>query len=283
MSPDDPTPAPPWRDTPPALWRTGAGLCLFTLLYTVLIGLWFLTASPILAQLMPGPQAATLLMLLSFLMALLALALVMQLLHGRGLGAVAGSPRLLARQGLRVALHALPVIAIVSLLPLPEAMEPRRHLPFDTWAARLPLALAGVAVQIAAEEYLFRGYLQSRLRARFDHPLLWLALPALFFGLLHYDTSAGANAPWFVLYATCFGLAAGDLTARSGTLGPALALHFLNNCIALTLVSFPDELGGLALYHLPLSADDPALQAVIPLELGATLVLWLAARVAIRR
>lgn len=283
MSPDDPTSAPRGQDDPPALWRTGAGLCLFAVLYSALIGLWFVAATPPLARLLPGPQALSLLMLYSFATALLALALVMWLLHGRGPGTVAGAPGLLLRQALRVALYVLPVIAVVALLPLPEAFTPSRNLETGRWLSLLPLALLGVAIQIAAEEFLFRGYLQSRLQARFRHRGLWIGLPALLFGVLHFDPSAGDNAPWFVLYATLFGLAAGDLTARAGTLGPALALHFLNNAIALTLLSFPDELGGLALFHLPLSSDDPALLQMIPIELASTGVLWLAGRVALGR
>ncbi|MBR9764232.1 MAG: CPBP family intramembrane metalloprotease [Rhodobacteraceae bacterium] len=283
MSPDAPHPTPSWDDAPAALWRTGLGLCLFVILYALLLSLWFIAATPPVAQLLPGPAAATVLMLFSFVAALLALELVLRVLHGRGLVALTGPAGLFWPQLLRVALHVLPVAVVLTLLPLPDALTPVRHLDLAPWLSRLPLALAGVAVQIAAEEFLFRGYLQSRLRARFGHPVLWLGLPALLFGLLHFDPAGGDNAPWFVLYATLFGLVAGDLTARSGSLGPAMALHFLNNCIALTVTSFPDELGGLALWHLPVRPDDPALQAVIPLELGSTLVLWLAARVAIRR
>ncbi|WP_010138630.1 CPBP family intramembrane glutamic endopeptidase [Oceanicola sp. S124] len=283
MTADAPHPTPSWDDAPATLWRTSAGLCIFIVLYGLLISLWFMTATSLIAGLLPGPAAATVLMLFSFASALLALELVLRALHGRGLIALTGPGALFWPQLLRVALHALPVVVVLSLLPLPDALTPVRHLDLAPWLALLPLALAGVAVQIAAEEFLFRGYLQSRLQARFRHPVLWLGLPALFFGLLHFDPAGGDNAPWFVLYATLFGLVTGDLTARSGSLGPAMALHFLNNCIALTVTSFPDGLGGLSLWHLPVRPDDPALQAVIPLELGATLVLWLAARVAIRR
>lgn len=283
MTGPSPDSTPPWRDTPPALWRTGAGFLLFIVFYAVLLSLWFIALTPIISAMMAGRQVATLVMLSSFAVALLALELVLRLLHGRGLGVLIGSLPLTLRQGGRVLLYALPVVLVISLLPMSEALEPRRYLSTGTWLRWLPLGLLAVAIQISAEEFLFRGYLQGRLQARLDHPALWLGLPALIFGALHFDATAGDNAIWFVVSAAAFGLAAGDLTARAGTLGPALALHFLNNCIALLGVSFGDELGGLALYHLTIRQDDPALLPLIPVELASTFVLWLTARLALRR
>lgn len=281
----DPRPdsTPLWRDTPPALWRSVLGLLIFLGLYSVLLSLWFIALAPFAAALPAGRQVATLLMLTSFVTALLALELVLRMLHGRGLAALAGPLPPLLRQGGRVLLYALPVMVVLSALPMPEALAPRRHLQTGAWLSWLPLGLLAVAIQISAEEFLFRGYVQGRLRARFDHPALWLVLPALLFGVLHFDPGSGGNAWWFVASATAFGLAAGDLTARSGSLGPALALHFLNNCTAILILSFGDELGGLALYHMTIRQDDAALLPLMPVDLASTLVLWLTARLALRR
>ena len=75
-----------------------------------------------------------------------------------------------------------------------------------------------------------------------------------------------------------------DLTARSGTLGPAIALHFINNVSAVLIVSLPDGLAGLALYVAPFSLDNTELlRAWLPVDFMLMLVFWLAARLAIRR
>ena len=75
-----------------------------------------------------------------------------------------------------------------------------------------------------------------------------------------------------------------DLTARAGTLGPAIAVHFVNNVTAILIVSMPDNLSGLALYLSPFSlADTEAVRAWLPVDFGFMLVSWLTARLAIRR
>ena len=165
-------------------------------------------------------------------------------------------------------------------------MEPRPR-PADglRWLALLPLALPLVFVQISAEELAFRGYLQSQLAARFDHPAVWLCLPALIFAGMHYDpATAGGNAPAYVLSAFVFGIAAADLTARCGNLGPALALHFFINVSALLVTAPQGYNNGLALQLFPFSLDDTQARAVwLPYDMLVMLCCWLAARLAISR
>lgn len=289
MSRNEQRHAPQWQDTPAAVWRTAAGFGIFAVLYTVLLTLWFIGAAGLFDGAAParlqqnGGAGATLLFLGSFTAALLALALMLRGLHGRGLAALVGPLPHAGAQFFRVAGHVALLQAIVWILPMPADLRPERYLGFGRWISLLPVALPAIFVQIAAEELLFRGYLQSRLSARFAHPMIWMGLPSVLFGLLHYQGAAGSNGLWFVASATLFALAAADLTARSGTLGPALALHFINNVLALLVVGFGDELGGLALYHLPVMASDPALTPLMPLDLATTVVLWLAARLALRR
>ncbi|KAA2312526.1 CPBP family intramembrane metalloprotease [Pseudooceanicola sediminis] len=295
--------APHWQDDPAALWRTAAGFGIFTVLYVVLLSLWFIGAAGLFGlgdptravqtgtpgadaaggDALASGAAATLLFLGSFAAALVALTLMLRLLHGRGLAALIGPWPLAGAQFLRVAGHVALLQAIVWLLPMPADLRPERHLGLAPWVGLLPVALPAILIQIAAEELLFRGYLQSRLSARFANPLVWMVLPSLVFGALHYQGAAGPNGLWFVASATLFALTAADLTARSGTLGPALALHFINNVLAILFIGFGDELGGLALYHLPVEASDPALTPLMPLDLATTAVLWLAARLALRR
>nr|WP_256471739.1 CPBP family intramembrane glutamic endopeptidase [Oceanicola sp. 502str15] len=147
----------------------------------------------------------------------------------------------------------------------------------------LPLGLAAVAVQAGTEEVFFRGYLTQQIAAgsRVGN-FAWMAVPAILFAMLHWTSSAGDNAIWFCLWALAFGLAAADLTARAGNLGPALALHIVNNAVALLGVAVPGPVAGLALYHTPFAADAGVVPGLMPLEFGLLFVAWLAARVAIR-
>ena len=110
-------------------------------------------------------------------------------------------------------------------------------------------------------------------------------LPALIFGALHFEPSvAGPNAWFLVLSATLFGLAAGDLTARSGTLAPAIALHFFLNFSGLLYVSPGDTLYGLALYTYPFKLSDPTLLPMwMPYDLMILLCAWLTARLSLGR
>ena len=81
-----------------------------------------------------------------------------------------------------------------------------------------------------------------------------------------------------------FGVLTADLTARAGTLGPAIALHFINNVSAMLIVSLPDDLSGLALYVVPFSLEDTAaVRAWLPVDFALMIVFWLAARLAIKR
>lgn len=147
----------------------------------------------------------------------------------------------------------------------------------------MPLALPALLIQTGAEELIFRGYLQSQLAARFRSPVIWMVLPSALFAVLHFDSTAGANA-WAIVGVTfLFGLVAADLTARSGSLGPAIALHMGNNISSVLFVGLPGNLSGLALFLLPVEASDPALRILFPVEALLLVLIWLAARVAIRR
>jgi membrane protease YdiL (CAAX protease family) len=215
----------------------------------------------------------------------LSLMLVVNLLHRRQMRTLLGPPGKAALDFLRVSVALSALATLLWLLPEPTIMAPDPGLPKLRWLALLPLALPLVFLQISAEELAFRGYLQSQLAARFSHPVVWLALPAVIFALLHYDpATAGANAPVYVLSAFVFGLAAADLTARSGTLGPALALHFTNNIGALLITAPQGQSFGLALYIYPFALDDiPARATWLPYDLMVLLCAWLAARLAITR
>lgn len=227
---------------------------------------------------------ATMIVLFSFAAIWFSTWLAAQWVHRRGLGSLIGPWRQTRRDFLRVMLALCALNAILFPVFF-GAVEITPHVPLSAWLAILPLTLLGVLIQTSAEELVFRGYLQQQLAARFAAPFVWLVIPSILFGLLHHDPDTMGGNTWaVVIWASVFGLAAGDLTARSGNLGAAAALHFVNNVGAIALVSVKGPLSGLALYHLPFFANDTeAAQGFLILDLVTIGLAWLVARVMLRR
>jgi membrane protease YdiL (CAAX protease family) len=276
------------------LGHLAGGIVLTVVLFVALSVAWS-TLLPVIfgpdgwARIRPGVAAATtpagvLINLFTFGLLVAALALSLRALHGRGLPSLVGPLPLAMRQFGRAGLALAVLYGVIALVPMPEGMVPERNLAPGTWLALLPLALVGLFCQVFAEEVAFRGYLQSQLAARFASPMVWLVLPALAFGLLHMDTvTYGANGWLVMVWATGFGLAAGDLTARFGTLGPATALHLVNNFSAILVAAPKGQFDGLALYVYPFSLGEAgAVAAVLPVDILTLLCAWLAIRLALR-
>ncbi|WP_286197023.1 CPBP family intramembrane glutamic endopeptidase [Tropicibacter sp. R15_0] len=152
------------------------------------------------------------------------------------------------------------------------------------WLMLLPLTIVALLIQTGAEELVFRGYFQSQLAARFANPMVWMFVPSTLFAMLHYQPEVyGSNASFLLIWSLLFGIAAADLTARTGTLGPAIALHFANNFTALALVSLYGDMSGLALWQLPFGPEaEAAIRAEMPAEFLFIVIYWLAARLALR-
>ncbi|WP_299555581.1 CPBP family intramembrane glutamic endopeptidase [uncultured Tateyamaria sp.] len=277
------------------LWRLTLGLVLVAGFFLVLSQLVFgtilsllepETARTLLRDARTGQTAGGMLLLL-FQLGLLAVAsgMVVIMVHKRRPSTLIGPFGPAVRHfGAVLFMMVLLTVALWVLPPYDVGAPLDLNMPVGRWLFLLPFALVAVLVQVGAEEVLFRGYLQQQLAARFRSPLIWMVAPAVLFGAGHYlPESAGSNALTIALWATLFGLLMADLTARSGTLGPAIALHFSNNISAMVLTATPDEMSGLALYVLPFGiADEAAMAAWLPVDFGFMLVSWLAARIAIR-
>ncbi|EBA17540.1 CAAX amino terminal protease family protein [Roseobacter sp. SK209-2-6] len=274
------------------IWRLVLALVLIGVVSTLLSTVFLLSA----VRLVPGAWAwqladglnpvAMFLLLMSFSFMTLATGMAARLLQRRSLVSVLGDWPLFVFQFRRVLLGMFLLMGVVFLLPPYDMGEPLRpNLAFGDWLLLLPLSLLGVLIQTGAEEIVFRGYFQQALAARFKSPLIWLLLPSVLFGLGHYmPAEAGENAWLICLWATVFGLLMADLTARSGTLGPAIAVHFANNIVALLLIASPDSLNGLALYLSPYALSDTEhLRSWLLVDGVFLLVTWLVARLAIRR
>ena len=221
-----------------------------------------------------------------FLLIIAALTIALRQIHGRDLLGLFGPLPLAFTQFRRVCLYLLGLhLAISVLVPSPPDVQAQLHMPPAIWLAFLPLAIPAVLIQTGAEELVFRGYMQSQLAARFARPVVWLLVPSVLFGLLHHDSLMHGDNAWLVVgWAVAFGIAAADLTARAGTLGPAIALHFMNNIMAILLAAPQGNFDGLALFTFPFGLDEAsALWAWAPVDLMTLFCGWLVARLALRR
>ena len=276
----------------PELWRLVAGLVLATVLaFAMTAGfhavLGNLLPRDVAADLASGRTPAGLLLLLGgFVFVALGVMVAAQLLQGRDPLGMIGPVRVAARQFLAVFRLLVLIGAAILLLP-PYDVGPPMQANLDpvTWVMLLPVSLLAVLVQTGTEELLFRGYFQQSLAARFRSPIIWMGVPSIVFALGHYvPAQAGENALLIAAWAGAFGLLMADLTARAGTLGPAIAVHMFNNCVAILFVSMPDGLSGLSLYLMPFEMSDTGvLRLWLGVDFAMMLICWLAARIAIRR
>ena len=268
------------------------GLVMITMLYMVMVMLgghvvsvimgdaWMqeIATSPGLTS--PG-QMLTILGSFGFM--IIAVCLVVILLHHRSPITLIGGFHIATVQFFQAMRNLLPYIALLVVFAF-MAEDLQQNLTLGLWLSILPLTLLFLLVQVSAEELIFRGYLQSQLAALNLHKSVWVLLPAILFGLLHYDPIVMKSAaPWVVLWSICFGVLAGDLTARSGTLGPAVAFHFAINFLSIGVVGIGDYLGGLNLYFYPFSITDTSkLIAYLPLDTIGMLLAYFFVRLALR-
>lgn len=276
------------------LWRLGLGIIMGVVIFG---GLQTLIMTLMLALLGPDramtleteialnqTQLGGVLMLASFGLILIAVAAVVNQLHRRPVLSLLGERPVVFWQ-FGISLGALALLnAVIWILPPSELLsDPQPGVPLSDWLRFLPLALPALLVQVSAEEVLFRGYLQQQLAVRFRSPLIWMVVPSVLFGLLHYYPGMSESGWLLIVWAVIFGLLASDLTARSGTLGPAIALHLATNTSAVLFVSADDVLSGLALYRLPGALDAPALLwPYLMIDLGIMLTSWLAVRLTLK-
>ena len=216
--------------------------------------------------------------------------------HERGFWSLIGRADIALPDLLQTTLQVGTVLLFIGILPTGGGGEDTPEMrPFLTWLMLLPLSLLVILIQVTTEELYFRGYLQQQLACRSNRPLLWMGLPSLIFGLAHFSGGIGmADSVLYVIWATALGMACADLTARTGTLGAAVGLHFANNIFAVLIVGYEDWPGsGLALFMYPAfdpSDYDNSIGALFTLggvletmaAVGMVAVLWLAARVAVR-
>jgi membrane protease YdiL (CAAX protease family) len=269
----------------PQIWRLIVGGVVIFVIYVAsvlaLLGLHYLARGAnetailigrLLNAVTPFP---TLFLLATFGGLVLGVALAGRLVQRRPAASLFGrAPRVLRDFVLAAACVA--VVYAVLLTPWLFVWEAEPNLDPWLWLRLLPLSVALVLLQTLAEELVFRGYLLQGLAARFRQPLVWFLLPALCFGLLHYDPRVNGANTWAVIaVVTLFGLIAADLTRRTGSIGAAWGLHFGNNSVALLVLATQGAIPGLALYRTPYAAADPTVAGMMLGDVLAMLAVWL--------
>lgn len=277
----------------PELWRLLLGLLVILFCAFGAIAILLVVAYPVVGPLeyfgwvlnlaRPATPGAVVAVLLSFAGMFLGPILAAGACHLRGAGTLFG-PRdeTLRSFGLTVALL-LPIYGLmigVNWLIDP----PLPGLPVMAWLKWLPLALPLVLLQTTSEELIFRGYLQQQLAARFFAKWVWMGIPSVVFAALHYNPEAGMNT-WLILITTfAFALIAADLTEKTGSLGAAMGLHFVNNVFAMLVLAVQDTITGLALYVTPYTvADSTHLPIGIGLDLILLFAIWRLLRAVVTR
>ncbi len=224
-----------------------------------------------------GSPLDTLVLLFSFLGMSLGVIVAALVFQHRGLMSLLGPDQFAFRRHFIIAFVVTFALAVVALAVSFLFEVPQPHLPVSVWLVWLLPALALVLIQTSAEELVFRGYLQQQLAVRFSSRWVWWVLPSVLFGMLHYEPEVyGANA-WLVVADTAlFGLVAADVTARTGNLGAAIAIHFVNNAMAFLFVAPIDDLNGLALnVSLVTTSDIAAVRISLMSDFALILIAYL--------
>jgi membrane protease YdiL (CAAX protease family) len=218
-------------------------------------------------------------LLMTFAGMLLGAALSARLLHKRRAGTLFGrAPRVL--RDFVISAGIVTCFLAVSLFLWSLAFDAVPGVPTETWLSFLALAVLGLLIQTGAEEVLFRGYVMQQLAARFAAPAIWLGVQAVLFGLVHANPgNAPVTSLIVIAAATAFGLVAGDLTARTGSIGAAWGFHFVNNFAALLILGTQGSLSGLALFKTPYGMTDHGLLApLIAFDVLIMVLAWLTLR-----
>lgn len=239
-------------------------------------GLDFGTAFTILMSGLADPSTPRdmIVVLCTFFAMLGAVWLTMLIFRRQGLRVLLGPTNVLRNFGIAV-LIMLPIVVIGFSLGLWSG-DARPNLPLGAWLLWMLPALPLLLIQVSSEELIFRGYLLQELAVRFKSRWIWFVVPSVIFGFLHYDpVRMGSNALLIVAVTTFFGIIATDVTIRTGNLGAAIGLHFMNNLQAMMLLSLDGTLNGLSLYvtntHV---SNEPAVRAMLLSSLGYLSVIY---------
>lgn len=130
----------------------------------------------------------------------------------------------------------LPVLVVSALIDFAIAPSGFRFIGGPQVAPLIIMALAGLAIQTFAEEFVFRGYLTQGLVLAFKQPLVAALVSGLLFGAMHIPNGAPQAAS-----AAVFGVVLALIAIRTGGIAFTSGLHLANNLFAaVVLVSSSD-------------------------------------------
>ena len=272
--------------TRPALWRIGVGLLIVFMVMLVWVvilfgGVWLWGGFDFVQTLLPemaesDTPRGTLILLATFVGMALGTVAAARLLHKRGTATLFGPGPGFGRDFAWGVGTIAAVFALSSLIFGAVGDAPEPNLYIGLWLKLLIPALILVLIQTGAEEMLFRGYLMQQIAARCPVAAVYIVVPAVIFGALHFDPTTGGGNAWMIAGAAgVFGLVAADLTRVTGSLAVAWGLHFANNVAAILVMATQGTITGLALFVTPFAADDTAaLRPLILLDAGVLLAIW---------
>lgn len=109
------------------------------------------------------------------------------------------------------------------------------------WKKFIPFALVAcilIPLQIAFEEYFFRGYLLQYLGFKFNSRFIPLIVSSVLFGVMHISNpEIGAMGYWFLIFYIGTGFILGICTLMDDGLELALGFHAANNLIGALLIT----------------------------------------------
>lgn len=172
----------------------------------------------------------------------------------------------------RVLVIALPIWAV--LIGVSFALSPSELGWRDTTAFMIAAIVLTTPLQAAGEEYLVRGLLARSVGSWFADERLALGVAALVgatvFMLLH-----GAGDPWLNVYYFIFGAVSAWLVWRTGGLEASVAIHIVNNMVAMVPLPFGDLASA---FDRTAGAGSPFLLVNAAVLVGAALLFDLLAR-----
>ncbi|GAA4936873.1 membrane protease YdiL (CAAX protease family) [Actinomycetospora succinea] len=135
-------------------------------------------------------------------------------------------------RGRWLAVCLVPALAVSAVTGLVGELVAPTQGAFVGWSSFVGVAVVALAVtplQVAAEEYLFRGWIVQTFGAVVRSPWPGVAVSAVLFALVHEGATASV---WGFADLVVFAVVLSVLTLRTGGLEAALALHLVHNTVA---------------------------------------------------
>ncbi|GAA4880983.1 CPBP family intramembrane glutamic endopeptidase [Actinomycetospora straminea] len=228
------TPGRRWYHGPAALLSIVVTGLLFVIVAAVAAGLVALVAGiPLAADGFPADPAWSAGTGLAIIAATLpALLLVVRVVERRRPGTLSSVTGRLRGRWLAVCL--VPALGVSALTGAVGELVAPTERAFPGWSSFLAVAVVALALtpfQVAAEEYLFRGWIVQTFGAVVRSPWPGVAVSAVLFALVHEGATASV---WGFADLVVFAVVLSVVTLRTGGLEAALALHLVHNTAAWT-------------------------------------------------